>query len=185
MEVKTVLLRVRELLNLPQEVQDGITSGGGSVWVQDEVNTLMQCFNAVENELAVDYLPLYHEDTVQTETGAVFYTEFSRKPVRILGVKDEKGNALKYTIFPEYLKAQAGKIVVRYTYAPEAKNVYSESDYRLQASERLLAFGVATEYCLMRGRFEEASIWEKKYKQALKTAYKAYPSVVLRTRRWA
>lgn len=185
MKVKDVLIKVRELLNLPQDVHYNITGEAYGNAGQEEVNTLVRCFNAVENELAVDYLPLYQEDVVQTDTGAVFYTSFSRRAVRILEVKDENGNALQYTIFPQYIKTQKGKVVIRYSYAPEEKFLYSDSEYQLEIAERVLEYGIATEYCLMRGMFEEANVWEKKYKHALKTAYKAYPSVVLRSRRWA
>ena len=185
MKVKDVLTLARELLGLPEEVQEGIEGGQTSSWVQQEVTMLLQCFNAVEKELAVDYLPLYNEDTIQTSTGSIFYSSLVHRPVRILGVRDADGTSLKYTIFPEYLKTQSGEVCVRYTYMPEDKHLLSISDYHLQASEYLIAYGMAVEYCLMRGRFEEANVWEKKYKQALKSAYKAYPSVVLRTRRWA
>lgn len=184
MKVRDVLINVRELLNLPIDVHYNITGEAFGSAGQEEVNTLVRCFNAVENELAVDYLPLYQEDTVQTDTGAIFYTDFSRRPVRIAEVRDENGNAVKYKIFPQYLKTQKGKTVIRYSYAPEEKFLYSDSEYSLEIAQRLLEFGIATEYCLMRGMFEEASVWEKKYKQALKTAYKAYPSVILRSRRW-
>lgn len=185
MKVKDVLLLARAELNLPLEVQGCIMGETGEAWVQQEVDALLQCFNAVEKEIAVDYLPLYNEDTLSTPTGTVFYTTLSRKPVRILGIQDGKGNSLEYTIFPEYIKTQCGEICVRYTYMPEEKMLYADSDFHLQASEKLLAYGVALEYCLMRGKFEEAELWDKKYKTALKMAYKARPSVVLRTRRWA
>ena len=185
MKVKDVLLLVRELLNLPIDVQRCINGETVEEWAEKETNTLVKGFNVVEKELAVDYLPLYAEDTIRTNTGSIFYTSLTRKPVRILGIKDGDGTSLKYRIFPEYIKTECGEICVRYTYIPEEKLLLDSSDYKLQASENLLAYGIAVEYCLARGRFEEASIWEKKYKQALKSAYKSNPSVVLRTRRWA
>ena len=109
MKVKDVLCLARELLNLPIEVQRCLGGETGEDWVQQEVDTLLQCFNVVEKDLAVDYLPLYNEDTVQTATGSIFYTSLTRKPVRILGVKDGNGSTLKYTLFPEYIKTESVK----------------------------------------------------------------------------
>lgn len=54
-----------------------------------ETETLLRCFNIVENELALDYLPLYAEEEVFAETGAVRYAELTRPAVRILRVTDD------------------------------------------------------------------------------------------------
>lgn len=185
MTVQEILILATKELNLPDEVRLFILGTNSSNAGKEEADNLLACFNAVETELAVDYLPLYAEDELEAETGAIFYTKLTRRPIRILGVKDEKGRSIPYQIFPEYIKTRAGKIRVRYTYAPREKTLDDISDYRIQASKVLLAYGVVTEYCLSQGMFEDASVWEKKYKQALKSAYKALPSVVLRTRRWA
>ncbi len=185
MKVEKVLILASRMLNLPEEVQFCLAGVGENSFAQKEADALLHSFNVVENELAMDYLPLYAEDEIVTASGSVFYTVLTRKPVRILGVKDGNGNSLFYQVFPEYVKAQVGKVRIRYTYMPNEKTLYDQSDYHLQASERLLALGVAVEYCLSRGMFEDANVWDKKYKQALKSAYKGYPSVVLRTRRWA
>ena len=152
---------------------------------EEEARNLVRCYNLVESELAVDYLPLYAEDEMWTETGAVFYTELSKKAVRIVAVTDENGNGAPYKIFPEYIKTQPGKIRVRYSYVPSEKNLEGNSEYHLYACKHLLVYGVAYEYCLANGLFEDAGVWEKKYRHAIKNAYKSKPGVVLRTRRWA
>ncbi len=185
MTVEEVLILASKELNLPDTVRACIQGTNNGTAEREEVQSLLHAFNMVENELAMDYLPLYTEEEIATDTGAVFYTSLTRKPVRILGVKDETDGSVRYEVFPEYVKTEKGKVRIRYTYMPDAKALDGESDYQIQASARLLAYGVATEYCLSRGLFDDASVWEKKYKQALKSAYKAYPSVVLRTRRWA
>lgn len=40
-------------------------------------------------------------------------------------------------------------------------------------SPRLFAYGIAAEYCLACGLFEEAAVWDKKYKDALTAAYRS------------
>ena len=152
--------------------------------VQRETELLLRCYNIVENEIALDYLPLTAEESFIAENGTIPYTAFSRFPVSVSAVTDEYGNALPYYVFPEYLKVRTGKAVVAYSYAPAVKSLSDECEYRTGVSARLIAYGVACEYCLVDGRYEEAVTWDKKYKDALLCAASAVRPRVVRSRRW-
>ena len=183
MKVRDILTLAAMELNLDDYVKRYI-KGNISSQGMEGANLLLHSFNMVENALAVEYLPLYAEDEILAETGAVFYERLTRKPVRIIAVYDDNNNALAYKIFPDYLKTQEGKITVRYTYVPQTKTMEDDCDYRLETYKQVLLCGIANEYCLASGRFEEAEMWEKKYRRALKGLYKPHPAVVLKTRRW-
>lgn len=145
---------------------------------------LLACFNRVENELALDYLPLIAEDEVLSSTGVVGYDELSYPAVRVFCVEDEEGNSLRYKLFPERLETRAGKLKIVYAYSPAEKDIDGESDYQAAVSERLFVCGMAAEYLLAEGELEAASIWDKKYKEAVAAAYKMRPVKRLRSRRW-
>ena len=183
MTVKEILLASAGLLGKGDEVKAYLD--GTSLDAQADVENLLRCFQLVENELALDYLPLHAEEEIQTQTGAIFFDEFTRAPVRILRVCDEGGKSCTFKLFPEYVKTQSGKVKVTYTYAPNEKTLDGESDYKAQASVRLFAYGIAAEYALASGMFEDASVWDKKYKDAIEAAYRSTPSRVMRSRRWA
>ncbi|MBR2647134.1 MAG: hypothetical protein IKD47_06230 [Clostridia bacterium] len=183
MTVKEVVIAAATSLGIGKFVREYIE--GSSVYGMKNTELLLDCYNMVENELALDYLPLYAEEEVETQTGVVPYSIFSRKAVRILRVSDEWENSAKFTLFPEYLKTQQGKVKVAYTYTPEKKTIDDNSDYLVQASVRLLAYGVAAEYCLASGMYEDAAVWDKKYKDAINAAYKAAPCRRLQSRWWA
>ena len=152
--------------------------------LQRETDILLRCYNIVENEIALDYLPLTAEETVTCSTGMLPYTSFLHAPVTILSVTDEYGNKLPFTIFPEYVKTRAGTSVITYSYAPETKRLDDCSEYGSRVSERLLSYGVACEYCLISGLYDEAVVWDKKYKDALLCAHSANRPHVIRSRRW-
>lgn len=149
-----------------------------------EAETLLRCYNVVENEIALDYLPLTAEETVVCDSGELPYTSFLRAPVAVLSVTDEYGNKRPFTIFPEYVKTCAGTAVVTYAYAPETKRLDDVGEYGARASERMMAYGVACEYCLVSGLYAEAVVWDKKYKDALFCAQSASRPHVIRSRRW-
>ncbi len=183
MTVKEILKAAAVELGIADQVEayfagdypDGIT----------EVNALLRCFNLVENELAIDYLPLYAEEEIYSATGAIYFSVFSKPVVRVIHVVDESGNDAPFKLFPKYLKTQGGKVVIRYTYTPKEKTVDGESDFPANVSLRLFAYGIAAEYSLASGMFEDAAIWEKKYKDAITAAYRVSPCRRIRSRRWA
>lgn len=97
---------------------------------KEETETLVRCFNVVENEVALDYLPLRCEDEAESETGVIRYEELTMPCVRILRVTDEGGNAAPFKLFPSYLKTQPGRVRIEYTYTPEKKT--AEEQIRLR-----------------------------------------------------
>ena len=182
MTVKECVLETATLVGVGGSVKDYVDNV--SEEGLEEARTLIRCFNHVENELALDYLPLLFEEEFQTETGVVYYSQLQRAAVRVLAVTDGWGNEVPFTLFPEYVKTQAGKIRIRYSYTPEEKAIGDESDFVLYASKRLFCCGMAAEYCIASGLYEEAAVWDKKYKDAIKAAYRLQSSKKLRSRRW-
>lgn len=181
--VKEAIIATAQVLDLQENVSgylDGTDTAG-----KTDAENLLRCFNLVESELALEYLPLYAEEELATQTGAVYYDELSRAPVRVLRVRDEWDNLCSFKLFPDYLKTQSGKLKVCYTYLPETKGLEDSSDFTLQANLRLFICGMAAEYALSCGRFEEAAVWDKKYKDAIAAAYRAKPCKKMRARRWA
>lgn len=169
-------------LGIAKEVNDyleGVSTDG-----EADTNALLRCFNIVENELALDYLPLTCEESFETDTGVLYFSELSRGVVRLLKITDESGEELSFRLFPEYVKTQAGTITVRYTYAPKEKTFLDDSDFTLYASVRLFVYGMAAEFSLAKGLFEEAAVWDAKYKEAIAAAYRSRPCKKIRSRRW-
>jgi hypothetical protein len=185
-------MKVREILSqaaflLGKEELDEFFAGNDTSAesaLQQDAETFLRCYNMVENEIALDYLPLTTEQTMDASAGKVMYTAFLRTPVSITGVTDVYGNKLPYTIFPTYLQTAKGRVAVTYSYAPTEKVLSSESEFVARASKNLLAFGVAGEYCLMKGLYEEAVVWDKKFRDALLCACAQNSPRVVRSRRW-
>ena len=182
MKVLDIILAAATELGIADEVNDYVS--GGSENAKADTENLLRAFNLVENELALDYLPLRAEEEVETTTGAIEYSAFSRSVVRILQITDTWGNELEFKLFPDYVKTQCGKVRVCYTYTPTEKTFTDESEFHALVSVRLFAYGIASEFCLASGRFEEAAIWDKKYKQAIAAAYRAKPVKKISSRRW-
>ncbi len=181
--VKDVLTLAARMLGNLESVEKYWGNAAGTVGKRD-AELLLSCFHTVENELALDYLPLMAEDELVTSTGVVEYARLEKKVARILCVEDEAGEPVKYKLFPNYLKTQAGRVKITYVYTPEEKSLAGAVEYQTGVSARLFAYGVAAEYSLAVGDTQSAAVWDKKFKAAIQAAYRLRPCKKIRSRRW-
>lgn len=184
------------------KVNDTIQLAAQMLGVEEEVNAyligednllgekvffkLLQCFQTVENEIAIDYIPLTAEVELVTATGIVSYGSFQHAPASILNVEDGEGNSLRYHIYSDYLQVEGrcGKVRIVYSYAPSEKTGDSVSEYTSPVSKRLIAYGMAAEYSLFIGELTAANAWSVKYKAALRAAQKLPAPKRIKSRRW-
>ena len=150
----------------------------------ETVNTLLYCYNAVEDELARKYVPLNAKEDLTSYSGKFYYKDFAHPPVKIKRVLSG-GNEIDYQLLTEYMAVNATKITVEYEFAPSKKQLDGVSDFGLEISEHLLALGMAAEYCLINGEIEAAELWESKYRSQIDFAQSRLPSCKsLPPRRW-
>lgn len=182
MQVKDIVKRAAK--NLGREDLFDVLDADGTA---GEAGALIDCYNLVENEIALEYLPLKAEETFTPAEGGVVYTRFSHAPINVIKVLDERGTRVDFTLFPALLRLPegVGTVRVQYAYAPAKKGLSDESEFTEKISERLLSYGVASEFCLMRGQYSEAAVWERKYREALRAACSSSGTLRIRARRWA
>ena len=182
MKVKDVVYAAAQTLGILDGVKGYFESGDEGC--KREAELLLSCFNGVESGLALEYLPLYAEDEVLAPTKRVEYASLTYSPVRILKVTDELGEATQYTLYPQYLIAKAGRLKITYTYTPNRKEIEEQSDFALYLSETLLVYGTLAEYCAAEGCFDEASVWDKKYKAGIEKVVTLRSCKRINSRRW-
>lgn len=182
MKVKEVILLAATLLGCEEEVRYYIEDEDEEY--EQKAQMLLHCLHLVENELALDYFPLVTEQEISTQTGKILFSNLSKDIVRIIKVVDEDGNSIAYQLFPSYLMTQRGNVKIVYSYTPSQKDWDEKLDLALYVSQRMLAYGLAAEYCTAMGRFEEANIWDEKYKDAIEAAYKMKSGGKMPSRRW-
>lgn len=183
MTVKEVIKLAAEILGR-EDLSEAAASLEGEP--EGEVKSLVRCFNLVENEVALDYFPLRKEETFAPQSHEISYLGFSSAPVDVLKVTDRKGREIEYEIrtMNIFLPEMPDEVTVTYSYAPSRKKIDDNSDFSGKVSARLLALGVASEFCLTNSRFSEAAIWEKRFRDALRAAGIVRRKLSMRSRRW-
>jgi hypothetical protein len=138
---------------------------------EDIKNNLVRCHNLVEQELATDYFPILEVDKFFHVDDKIYYKDFSRKPYMLKGIQDFHGDSVSFRLTPEYINLiknyDGGTFFVKYYYIPDAKELYSTCTYGAEYIS-ILKYGIAAEYCLAKGNFEQAKIYNDKYKERIK-----------------
>lgn len=157
----------------------------GSGALTEDGKALLECYNIIENEIALDYYPLKKEETLSCTNGKLVFSRLTVQPAEILSVKDKYGNRIPFRCFPDYLEADCESATVLYSYAPSAKGISDNCEYGGKISARLMAFGVVSEYLIRRGEYERGKLWAVKYRDCLQAAGILRHPLSVRSRRWA
>lgn len=174
------------LLALSDTLEEGDAPAEFTDEEQEVLETLLYCFNAVEDELARKYFPLRTEEVLYSDNGVYPFSGFKLRPVKIISVKSG-GKNLKFTQTAQYLFVNGHEITVAYDYSPLKKGVDDESEFSsIAVNERLVAAGTASEYCLLDGEAKLAETWESVYRNEIESIQRTrFEGLRLPPRRWA
>ncbi len=185
MTVKSILKIVSRLINrkdILSYLNLGYTVDSA---VTDDVNALVDLYNVVAEEISTIYTKIIYTQKLTVTGGVLKYTQFTYNPVKILSVKDANGNDVKCTILPTELRTDVSRITVEYTYVPVKRKLDEASDFaNTPIKERVIAYGVATEFCLIKGAYEEGAMWHDKYTSALKNSLAKKSANKIKGRVW-
>lgn len=186
MTVKDILKTAATLLNLTDcteyftatEAAQGSEHGSeqvsgyqASADILAKVDILTRLANLVITELASSFVPMACAEEVETSDGKIVFADLAHNITRVLSVKNEFGHDAEFKLYPEYIKVFGGRYTVEYEYLPEnyaLSDTVGFNEGKITAA--LLGYGVAAEYCITQGRFEEAVLWRKRYSYGVERA---------------
>ena len=144
---------------------------------------LVGCVNLSLCELAEEYLPLTARQSVAAG-GTVPYASFAHSPVQILSAK--QGGNVRYVYRPDGVEFETeGEVEVEYTYRPDERGFLDEVETGSgHIGVRTLAYAACAEYCLQNGDYDEAQVWDKRYKDNLLNALSKKSEISIKKREW-
>ena len=136
---------------------------------EDEFNLLLACVNLVNNTIATDYIKLTDVVSVSNDADKILFSDLTNKNILdIVSVKDKFGSSLKFNVETDGLIVPHGDIKIKFAYFPELVGIEDKIDcYTTHMTERVFAYGVLSEYFYIKGNFNDASMWDVRFKQAL------------------
>ena len=145
---------------------------------------LVKCVTLCETELACDYFPL--KSSQRFESNSIKTKDFEKALHEVVKVRDANGDEVKFVVNSDGIVANCkGDILVDYHYRPQAKGYFDELDRgNPKMDERLFAYGAIAEFMFLSGSYDEASLWDKRYKDLIQVALYENRSMKIPQRRW-
>lgn len=149
-----------------------------------EIVTIVKCINMIISEIASDYIPVVFEEEVEAVNGLIPYDKLTK---RLINLKKVSKNATKIgaKMFPnEIVLNECGLVKVQYCYLPKEVKLGDDIDLSPRVTLMLVAYGALGEYCLLMGRYEDAMLFDKRYREMLKIACRTTKEIRLKHGWW-
>ncbi len=183
MTVKDILKLVCEFVG-EKELFASLNAGEGSFTKreQEKLDTMVRCFNLVNEEIASDYLPYLTKEEVEAKGEILSYSSLSKKVVHIYEIKNRFGMNLKFKLFPDFVEVFGKAKSVVYSFLPQPLSLEDTVEAFSGLTARIFAYGVASEYLLIDGL--DCEVWEERFKQSLFMLSRKMGEHTLPKRRW-
>lgn len=154
--------------------------------VSSEVDMLLVATNLILEEIACDYIPCYKIEEIVVRDNKYSISELSESLLAIRSIKDGKMQSVSHFVNGDYIVLPNGKFTIKYTYLPKRVNIDSDIiGFDRQLTDRVIIYGVVSEYYLMSGLYSEAELMRGKFESAITSASKKLTNIVMRGRVWA
>ena len=148
------------------------------------VNSLTNLCSLVLNELASTYLPMIRKETVTFVNNRQPFNQLAAKLTRMIAIYDMNGEKVDFSLDDNYILANVGKCIIEYEYSPKNYGLEETIGYsEKQISASVLAYGVASEYSITQGQFEQAVMLHKRFVDCLEE-YCVPKNKVIKSRSW-
>lgn len=150
-----------------------------------EVDKMVNALNLITEEIACDYLPILKEKTINLKNGEIEVGEIDDNVMEIVSIKNRMGKALRYKYVNGKIVCLASTVIITYkTYPNKITLDGNAEDFGGRLSARVVAYGVASEYCYLEMLYDDASIWEARFKNSLLIACRKKGELTLKKRGW-
>lgn len=176
MKIKDCIVIASQLLNLGEDHQ-GKTSA-------ETDKLLLLCANNCLDEITSEYFPLIQEKSVKASDGKIPYSLLGETVYDVIHVK-KGSDKVDFELLPTHIKvAKEGEYTVKYCTSCGKLDAEDEIPISLHITSRVIAYGIASEYMLINGFYEEAVTFDKLFKDALIRAAYGRKERRVKSRRW-
>ena len=185
MEVKNIIKKVCNLLG-DSALLTAIDANTFTEEQQKEINLLTECVNLTNANIATNYVRLTDSKSINNYYGKVQYSAISNRAIfNIVSVKNDRNKDIDFSLNQSGLSADKGMIKIRFTYFPDNVCYDDEiSDYPTKISERDFVYGTLSEYLYAKGVFDEAQMWEERFKTEMQSKLRPQKQINMKVSRW-
>jgi len=150
-----------------------------------DLEKMLKCLNYITSEIASDYLPILKEKEITLKNGEINVFDIDENIHEIISIKSKFGKNLRYKYLENKIICLATNVVITYKIHPSEATLEGDAEsFGGRLSSRVIAYGVASEYCYEEMLYDDASIWENRYKNALFVSQRKKGEIKLKKRGW-
>ena len=139
--------------------------------VSEKLNQLLVYTNYIIREITKEYYPLSTSELLLSDDNCqIYYTNFQEQPIGIKDIKNTSNLSVTFNLYPEYVKVGTpnSEYLVKYNFIPKPiKTIDQNFNLPIGLDYFIISYGVASEYCLSKLLYNEAELWESKFKNSL------------------
>lgn len=188
MKAKEIIKNVCENLDKQELLESQYFNATGNVLSnqnQKDLNKILKCLNDITEEISTNYIPLLKSKKIELVDGKINVFDIDTKIQEIISVKSKNGKNLKYKIIADKMLCFANTAEVIYKVYPNEMNLESDAEtFCGKLSARILAYGVTADFCYKEMLYNDASVWETRFKNALFLAQSKKGEIKLKKRGW-
>ena len=149
----------------------------------DDKGAFISMTRDVVHEISTDFFPLKISKSINISGGKLDLRELNDRVAHVFSVKKNGVNFRFITRFDRIETNADGLCQIEYSYLPKLTSMQTVIPIFSKINERIIAYGVAAEYCLING-LSDALIWDKRYKDALRRTLITRGEKRIRKRAW-
>ena len=149
-----------------------------------ELKLILDCINIVQTLISTEYYENYTEEIIVVENDEYDIDNFSQKLFKIKAITKDNEKQ-KYRLIGDKIKLESDSYTIKYAFIPQDVDFSGVVDSH-SGKLAILAFcyGVCSEYCLIKGLFDEADMWQKKFNNSIVKNFKKLGGIFIKSRRW-
>lgn len=148
----------------------------------DIINDLLLSVNMVNTNIASSYIELINKIDVDVDKSVRlnFDNISSLSIIEIKSIKNYSNHNVKFKVYPNGVDVDfTGRVMIEYSYFPVDVELNGNIKHYLKLNELTFALGVASEYLYLQGAYEDALVWENRFKQNLFNLIRPKRNIIL------
>lgn len=155
-----------------------------SLNIEKNIELLLKCTSLVVNTICTEYIKLKDSTYVYATDGRIKYSDISEYvPYSIVSVEDEFGLVPFSDFNDEIVVENFGRYKVTYLYSLGDMNLDTDLSI-LRLPSKSIGYGVASEYLYITKLYDDASIWDTRFKSSLLNLLSNKKRRYIKPRRW-
>lgn len=149
-----------------------------------QINMLLENINNVLEDIATNYIPLKMIENIDVSNNSFNLNNLSKNVNKVIRITKD-GMRVNFFACNDMLKTENGNLEITYSYIPNPKTLDDEiENFYGKVGVLTYAYGVASEYCLINEDYEQAMMWDDKFKNALLNSNRPIKNISIKKRRW-